>query len=62
MTFAILGEHLVRYTEEEVLPRLDRALAELGPAPEAASAARPAPAADAGAARGDVRLPPLAAT
>jgi radical SAM superfamily enzyme YgiQ (UPF0313 family) len=27
ITFAILGEHLIRYTEEEVLPRLDRALA-----------------------------------
>jgi radical SAM superfamily enzyme YgiQ (UPF0313 family) len=27
ITLAILGEHLIRYTEEEVLPRLDRALA-----------------------------------
>jgi radical SAM superfamily enzyme YgiQ (UPF0313 family) len=27
VTLAILGEHLIRYTEEEVLPRLDRALA-----------------------------------
>ncbi len=30
---AILGEHMVRYTEEVVLPRLDRTLAELGPEP-----------------------------
>jgi radical SAM superfamily enzyme YgiQ (UPF0313 family) len=29
VTLAILGEHLVRYTHEEVLPRLDRRLAEL---------------------------------
>jgi radical SAM superfamily enzyme YgiQ (UPF0313 family) len=28
VTLAILGEHLIRYTEETVLPRLDRALAE----------------------------------
>jgi radical SAM superfamily enzyme YgiQ (UPF0313 family) len=27
ITLAILGEHLIRYTEEEVLPRLDQALA-----------------------------------
>jgi radical SAM superfamily enzyme YgiQ (UPF0313 family) len=27
VTFAVLGEHLIRYTTEEVLPRLDRALA-----------------------------------
>jgi radical SAM superfamily enzyme YgiQ (UPF0313 family) len=39
VTLAILGEHLVRYTEEEVLPRLDRVLAELGaPAGRAAAA------------------------
>ena len=29
VTLAVLGEHLVRYTHEEVLPRLDRRLAEL---------------------------------
>jgi hypothetical protein len=27
VTLAIIGEHLVRYTQEVVLPRLDRALA-----------------------------------
>jgi radical SAM superfamily enzyme YgiQ (UPF0313 family) len=49
MTFAILGEHLVRYTEEEVLPRLDRVLVGLAP-PAGAVAAAPranAPAATA---------------
>ena len=35
VTLAILGEHLIRYTEEEVLPRLDRALATLAPVPAA---------------------------
>lgn len=39
VTLAILGEHLVRYTEEEVLPRLDRRLAELRAARAAAGAA-----------------------
>jgi radical SAM superfamily enzyme YgiQ (UPF0313 family) len=29
VTFAVLGEHMIRYTAEEVLPRLDRRLAEL---------------------------------
>ena len=29
VTFAILGEHFLRYTAEEVLPRLDAALAEI---------------------------------
>jgi radical SAM superfamily enzyme YgiQ (UPF0313 family) len=29
VSFAILGEHFIRYTEEEVLPRLDRRLAEI---------------------------------
>jgi len=29
LTFAILGEHFVRYTAEEVLPRLDRRLEEI---------------------------------
>jgi radical SAM superfamily enzyme YgiQ (UPF0313 family) len=33
VTFAILGEHLVRYTHEEVLPRLDAVLAEIRGAP-----------------------------
>ncbi len=28
VTLAVLGEHLIRYTEEEVLPKLDRLLAE----------------------------------
>jgi radical SAM superfamily enzyme YgiQ (UPF0313 family) len=39
VTLAILGEHLIRYTREEVLPRLDRAL---GAVP--AEAAQPAAA------------------
>jgi hypothetical protein len=29
VTLAILGEHFIRYTEEEVLPRLDRRVAEI---------------------------------
>jgi hypothetical protein len=29
VTLALLGEHMVRYTEEDVLPRLDRRIAEL---------------------------------
>ncbi|WP_242395784.1 B12-binding domain-containing radical SAM protein [Anaeromyxobacter oryzisoli] len=29
ITLAIIGEHFIRYTEEEVLPRLDRRLAEI---------------------------------
>ncbi|MBI3181638.1 MAG: B12-binding domain-containing radical SAM protein [Myxococcales bacterium] len=36
---AIQGEHLIRYTREQVLPRLDRAIAELGPAPAASAPA-----------------------
>ncbi len=40
VTLAILGEHLVRYTREVVLPRLDRALAE-APAPRRAQARPP---------------------
>jgi hypothetical protein len=62
VTFAILGEHLIRYTREEVLPRLDRVLGaepaeaaqrapELTPPPPggwALPAAPPAPAATAG--------------
>ncbi len=41
VTLAVLGEHLVRYTHEIVLPRLDQALASLEPA------RLPAPAAEA---------------
>jgi radical SAM superfamily enzyme YgiQ (UPF0313 family) len=33
-TFAIQGEHLIRYTDETVVPRIDRALAEVLGAPE----------------------------
>lgn len=58
VTLAVLGEHLVRYTHEEVLPRLDARLREIRgeragaaealtrsqPAPAAAPAHRPAPA------------------
>jgi radical SAM superfamily enzyme YgiQ (UPF0313 family) len=41
---AVLGEHLVRYTDEVVLPRLDRTLAELeaGASPGVRAAAAPA--------------------
>ncbi len=39
VTLAILGEHMIRYTEEVVLPRLDRTLAELDPAPAGEPAA-----------------------
>jgi hypothetical protein len=35
MSIAVQGEHLIRYTQEDVLPRIDLALAEL------AAAARP---------------------
>jgi radical SAM superfamily enzyme YgiQ (UPF0313 family) len=38
VTFAVLAEHLVRYTREEVLPRLDARLAEMGVAPVAEGA------------------------
>jgi radical SAM superfamily enzyme YgiQ (UPF0313 family) len=37
MSLAVQGEHLIRYTREDVLPRIDQALAEI-----AAEAARPA--------------------
>ncbi len=43
VTLAILGEHLIRYTQEEVLPRLDR-LAGAAPAPSGFTPPRPAPA------------------
>jgi radical SAM superfamily enzyme YgiQ (UPF0313 family) len=33
VTFAALGEHFIRYTREDVLPRLDRALADIRGAP-----------------------------
>src|SRR5207253_1738078 len=42
MSIAVQGEHLIRYTREDVLPRIDRALAEL-----AAERVRQAPAAEA---------------
>jgi len=29
VTLAVMGEHMIRYTEETVLPRLDRAIAML---------------------------------
>jgi radical SAM superfamily enzyme YgiQ (UPF0313 family) len=35
VTFSIIGEHFVRYTAEDVLPRLDRRLAEIRSAPRA---------------------------
>jgi radical SAM superfamily enzyme YgiQ (UPF0313 family) len=40
MSIAVQGEHLIRYTHEDVLPRIDRALAELA----AETARRPPPA------------------
>jgi hypothetical protein len=52
----VLGEHLIRYTDEVVLPRIDRTLASLGPevtralAPSASP--EPAPAGDLAAAMG----------
>ncbi|HEY7726211.1 MAG TPA: DUF4070 domain-containing protein [Anaeromyxobacteraceae bacterium] len=39
VSLAVMGEHLIRYTEEVVLPRLDRALAEIPRQREAAPAA-----------------------
>jgi radical SAM superfamily enzyme YgiQ (UPF0313 family) len=42
MSIAVQGEHLIRYTREDVLPRIDRALAEL-----AAERVRRTPAAEA---------------
>ncbi len=41
VTLAVLGEHLVRYTDEVVIPRLDGALAEMGEPVEARPAPRP---------------------
>jgi hypothetical protein len=32
MSLAVQGEHLIRYTQEDVLPRIDEALAELAAA------------------------------
>jgi radical SAM superfamily enzyme YgiQ (UPF0313 family) len=43
VTFAILGEHFLRYTAEEVLPRLDAALAEIRAGPAVASRQAAAP-------------------
>ena len=45
MSIAVQGEHLIRYTREDVLPRIDAALAELaaerrGRMPAAAAEAR----------------------
>ena len=42
MSIAVQGEHLIRYTREDVLPRIDQALAEL-----AAERVRRAPAVEA---------------
>jgi hypothetical protein len=39
VTLAVLGEHLVRYTDEVVLPRLDGALSRMEPEAEAERAA-----------------------
>ena len=41
MSIAVQGEHLIRYTHEDVLPRIDQALAELetAPAPRSTAAA-----------------------
>ncbi len=47
VTLSVLGEHLIRYTEEEVLPRLDRLLAEPEAPPRRAKhaqARKPSPA------------------
>jgi hypothetical protein len=55
--FAIVGESLIRYTEEVVLPRIDASLAELD-----AAAARPREPAAAGALRRDAAEHPLALT
>jgi radical SAM superfamily enzyme YgiQ (UPF0313 family) len=44
MALAVLGEHLVRYTEEVVLPRLDRSLRELEAGGSVAQRAVAAPA------------------
>jgi radical SAM superfamily enzyme YgiQ (UPF0313 family) len=42
VTFAVLGEHMIDYTAEDVLPRLDRCLAELRATRAADGAATPA--------------------
>jgi radical SAM superfamily enzyme YgiQ (UPF0313 family) len=42
MSFAVLGEHMLRYTHEVVLPRIDAALAELDRETAAGEARRPA--------------------
>jgi len=51
VAFAIVGESLIRYTEEIVLPRIDRSLAELGGAGAGRARASLAIAPTAGAAR-----------
>jgi hypothetical protein len=43
ITLAILGEHFLRYTAEQVLPRLDAALAEIRAGPAGASRQAAAP-------------------
>jgi radical SAM superfamily enzyme YgiQ (UPF0313 family) len=43
VTFAVIGEHLIRYTREEVLPRLDRTLG-AAPAQDEAAVTPPPPA------------------
>jgi radical SAM superfamily enzyme YgiQ (UPF0313 family) len=53
VTLAVLGEHLIRYTEDEVLPRLDRLLAEAPVRRARPMAARKAPL----AASSDARAP-----
>jgi hypothetical protein len=58
VTLSILGEHLLRYTAEEVLPRLDRLIAE--PAGRAA-AATPRPPSAAEASPAAPRSPPYPA-
>ncbi|HZX95819.1 MAG TPA: B12-binding domain-containing radical SAM protein [Myxococcales bacterium] len=44
VALAVQGEHFIRYTEKEVVPRIERALRELRAAPAAQVQARPAPA------------------
>jgi len=44
MSIAVIGEHLIRYTQEDVLPRIDLALAELD---AAGPVARPSPVSEA---------------
>ena len=59
VTLSVLGEHLVRYTQEEVLPRLDAGLVELR-AERAAELTRSRPAPDAAPAPPERAPPPPA--